>query len=180
MEYDKAHAYVYGNVVIQGRKTRNFNMIHWGGDQGYSRSGTLFFVNNTVVGTSEKTLFILTRFSDCKLHLINNVFVGAGLLWNGKGGFEAQQNWVSNMINVPSYKTVGLKGSNPEFAEAYGIPYIPSLISPLVNNGANTGNLKVKYMPKPKGGGLRRPRVGRLDIGAFETGTFWFKRPSTK
>ena len=178
-EYKKAHAYVYGNVIIQGQNIHNYNMIHWGGETG-SRSGTLFFFNNTVVGKSGNTRFFFVRFSDCNLQLINNVFVGAGLLWNEKGGFEASNNWISSGIKVPLGKTVGLRGNNPSFITAYGIPYVPGSNSPLVDSGTNTVQSKVSNMPLPKGGGLRRPRMGRIDIGAFESGIFWHKPPGKK
>jgi hypothetical protein len=178
-EYKKAHAYVYGNVIIQGQTIHNYNMIHWGGESG-SRSGTLFFFNNTVIGKSNNTRFLFTRFSDCNLQLINNVFDGAGLLWNEKGGFEASNNWISSAIGVPMGINVGLRGYNPLFITAYGIPYLPGSNSPLVDSGSNTVQSKVNFMPQPKGGGLRRPRLGRIDIGAFESGTFWFDRLSAK
>ena len=30
-KYKRADAYVYGNVIVQGEKPRNRQMIHWGG-----------------------------------------------------------------------------------------------------------------------------------------------------
>jgi hypothetical protein len=77
-EYGESDAYVYGNVIVQGREIHNNNMIHWGGDSGQSRSGTLYFFNNTVIGKAEKTRFIVVRYSECNTELQNNVFVGRG------------------------------------------------------------------------------------------------------
>lgn len=176
IEYKNAHAYVYGNVIVQGRKIRNHNMIHWGGDSGYSRSGTLFFFNNTVIGKAIDTRFIITRYADCKLYMINNVFIGSGFLWNGVGGITASHNWISNNIRMPLGHSGAIKGNQPFFISAHGIPYLPGINSPLVDSGANHLLPKVKYMPLPTGGGLRRPRLGAIDIGAFESGAFWFKK----
>ena len=68
--YRKSDAFVYGNVIIQGKKINNKNMVHWGGDQGHSRSGTLFFFNNTVIGKAKRTLFIATQYANCQVIII--------------------------------------------------------------------------------------------------------------
>lgn len=178
--YAKADAYVYGNVIIQGLRTNNPNMIHWGGDSGHSRSGTLHFFNNTMLARSRKTRFFVTRYSDCSLSLINNVFVGDGTLWNGTGSLKGISNWLSSDIVVPYGRSVGLKGLSPGFMSKYGIPYLPQAFSVLVNQGVNRVPLSVEYMPTPNGGGIRRPKIGAIDIGAYEAGKHWVKAADGK
>ena len=97
--YGKADAYVYGNVIIQGQEVNN-NMIHFGGER-HSRSGTLYFFNNTVVGRAKNTRFFVVRYPDCDVEIKNNVFMGSGKLWNGKGALKGSKNWFSSQINTP-------------------------------------------------------------------------------
>ena len=177
--YGKADAYVYGNVIIQGKTIHNRNMIHWGGDAGHSRSATLYLFNNTIIGKTRKTRFVDVRYSDCSVDMKNNVFVGSGKLWNNKGALQGSNNWFSSRINVPSYPLLGFKGQRPGFNLNSVIPYIPYPGSLLINNGTNNVPMSVRYAPKPYGGGLSRPCDGHMDIGAFEFGMS-YKRGSTK
>jgi hypothetical protein len=166
--YGKADAYVYGNVIIQGDNIHNRNMIHWGGDSGGSRAGTLFFFNNTVIGKSQEALYFMVRFMDCRLWLVNNAFVGMGLLWNGTGGLTGSNNWFSNNINIPP-RGLGESGLNPMFKNLQGVPFVPGVASPLVNSGTSSLPLKLEFMPKPNGGGYLRPKDNQKDIGAYES-----------
>ncbi|MBU4287581.1 MAG: hypothetical protein KKI12_05340 [Proteobacteria bacterium] len=167
-EYGRADAYVYGNVIIQGREVNNDNMIHWGGDSGNSRSGTLYLFNNTIVGKLKKTRFIVVRYPDCNVEMKNNVFIGTGRLWNGKGSLYGSNNWFSYKIDVPPILNLGKQGNQPGFLPSSNLQYIPALGSPLINRGTNKVPKRVEYMPKPFAGGTRRPKDGRIDIGAFE------------
>lgn len=177
--YSRADAYVYGNVIIQSKTIHNYNMIHWGGDAGHSRSGTLYLFNNTVIGKAGKTRFVDVQYPDCNVDMKNNVFVGSGKLWNNKGALQGSNNWFSSRINVPSYPLLGFKGQRPGFNLNSVIPYIPYPGSFLINNGTNNVPMAVRYMPKPYGGGLRRPCDGHMDVGAFEF-AMSHKRSSTK
>ena len=47
-EYQKANAFVYGNVILQGRKVKNPKMVFYGGDVGGGRGDCLYFFNNTM------------------------------------------------------------------------------------------------------------------------------------
>ena len=167
-EYGRADAYVYGNVIIQERKVNNNNMIHWGGDSGSSRSGTLYLFNNTIVGKVKKTRFIVVRYPDCDVEIKNNVFIGTGRLWNGKGRIYGSNNWFSYKIDVPPRLNLSSRGNRPGFLPNSSSQYIPAPGSPLINRGTNKVSKRVKYMPRPFAGGTRRPKDGRIDIGAFE------------
>ncbi len=167
-QYTNADAYVYGNVIIQGKTPQNFNMIHWGGDSGYSRSGTLFFFNNTVVGHHSRNRFIDVQYSDCKVDLRNNAFVGTGLLWNLRGTLRGTNNWFSSSLKLPEGKYLGLQGDNPGFLMNFVVPFMPFPGSDLINTGIPNTPLPVKHMPFPNARGLKRPIYQITDIGAYE------------
>ena len=167
--YRNANAYVYGNVIIQGKNPRNRNMIHWGGDSKVgSRAGTLFFVNNTVIGQSGRTYYLVTRKRDCSIVLKNNVFTGSGILWNYLGRLNGSYNWFSDTIETPPRKFLGKKGRLPGFLYFQNIPYFPLPGGGLQNRGTNFVPFKVNFMPNPRALIVKRPVDGLIDIGAFE------------
>jgi hypothetical protein len=143
-------------------------MIHWGGDAGHSRSGTLYFFNNTVIGKHPVTRYIDVQYSDCKIDLRNNAFIGQGKLWNYRGALKGLHNWLSKDIQSPQEKYLGISGDNPGFMIGFKIPYFPYLGSALINNGISHLPLPVEYMPLPRGGGWKRSVVQAMDIGAYE------------
>ena len=167
-EYGRADAYVYGNVIVQGREVDNDNMIHWGGDSGNSRSGTLYLFNNTIVGKIKKTRFVVVRYPDCDVEMKNNVFIGSGKLWNGKGIIFGSNNWFSYDITLPRYLNLGIQGTRPGLILVSNMKYTPGTGSFLINRGTNKVPKPVKYMPKQFTGGTKRPQDGHIDIGAFE------------
>jgi hypothetical protein len=167
-EYKRADAYVYGNVIVQGREPNNNNMIHWGGDSGASRSGTLYLFNNTVIANTKNARFIVVRYPDCAVEMKNNVFTGSGSLWNGEGRLFGCNNWFSRKIAVPFNLNLGIQGGQPGFLTVPNMPYMPGFGSALINTGTNNVPKPVEYMPRPYPGGMPRPRDGFMDIGAFE------------
>ena len=175
-DYKQAHAFVYGNVLVQGRISHNYNMIHWGGDGKYSRSGTLYFFNNTVIGKHPVTRYIDVQNSDCKVDLRNNAFIGQGKLWNYRGTLKGLHNWLSKEIKWPQEKYLGISGNNPGFMIGFKIPYFPYLGSALINNGISHVPLPVEYMPLPRGGGWKRSAFQAMDIGAYEFNPVMLKK----
>jgi len=167
--YRKSDAYVYGNVIIQGGRMNNYNMVHWGGEK-HSRAGALHFFNNTVIGKAGRTRFIDTRFADCRVYIKNNVFVGKGILWNNIGFLAGSNNWFSNTIVIPSGRLIGRKGYHPGFIKKHGIPFFPHAASYLKNGGTRNIPFRVSYMPNVNLGKkiLKRPSDGFIDIGAYE------------
>jgi hypothetical protein len=143
-------------------------MIHWGGDSGISRSGTLYFFNNTVIGRSSRTDFLVTRYPDCSIYIVNNIFKGSGTLWNTTGQIRGENNWFSNSINTPISKILGLKGVSPGFVTNNRNPYMLSPNSVAINNGTNNTPVMVKFMPGINAGGYKRPKYGQIDVGAYE------------
>jgi hypothetical protein len=167
-EYRQADAYVYGNVILQGTTVHNTNMIHWGGDSGHSRAGTLYLFNNTIVAKDKNTRFLVIRYPDCSIEMKNNVFVGVGPLWNGTGRLVGSNNWFSSSIKGIS-AALGWIGLSPGFCTVQGIPYMPCPSSPILNAGTDKIPMPLEYMPKPNVGGFPRSRDNRMDIGAYES-----------
>lgn len=165
--YRQADAYVYGNVIMQGSVVHNNNMIHWGGDSGHSRSGTLYLFNNTIISTDQNARFLVIRHPDCKIEIKNNVFAGNGTLWKGTGKLMGANNWFLSTIKG-IYGSLGWMGSSPGFCTVQGIPYMPCPTSSLINAGTSDIPKPLEYMPNPKVGGFQRPRDRRIDIGAYE------------
>lgn len=166
--YQPAHAVVYGNVIVQGKKQQNRNMIHWGGDQNISRSGVLYLFNNTIIGRSSRTDFLMTRYPDCAVQMKNNLFKGMGRLWNHVGQIYGSNNWFSNTIEIPVAQALGAKGISPGFLSDPENPYRLGPGSMAVDAGTPGIPVQVRYMPKPDSGRWKRPWVGNLDIGAYE------------
>lgn len=169
--YKKANAFVYGNVIIQGKSSKNRNIIHWGGEtKNGSRSGILFFINNTVIGQSHRTYYFVTRPSDCSIYLKNNIFKGQGIFWNAIGGLNGSHNWFSDTIILPVGKILGDTGKYSGFMNWKNIPFIPLPGSNFYNKGTNNIPLKIQFMPTPNSGRIKRPNDNWIDIGAYEYG----------
>jgi len=169
--YRGADAYVYGNVIIQHPKPHNRTMIHWGGDGKYSRSGKLYFFNNTVIGKSPRMCFFSVDRADCRVQIRNNLFVGKGVLWRGTGALSGSHNWFSKSVRLSGGAgafVLGVQGEDPKLCGRGNNPYVPCLDSPLVDNGIEDTPRPVQFMPSPNFSPSRRPRDGRIDLGAFE------------
>ena len=173
--YPMAHAWVYGNTIINGQKTKNPKMILFGGDlpeKTTSRSGLLYFFNNTVhFNKNAIDAFIIINRADCSGFLSNNAFVGGGLTpriisgpgrVTGSNNLTTQNAFAENLLNT-------FHGGFEQFRTIHGISYFPHKFSLLVSNGTSQVPAKVKYMPSPDPGKkIRRPVTGTIDIGAFE------------
>jgi hypothetical protein len=95
-EYQKANAFVYGNVILQGRKVKNPKMVFYGGDVGGSRGGCLYFFNNTMhAKKGVPHAFIVINKPDCMAFLQNNVMLGGKKVWIGKGAVTGSNNLLS-------------------------------------------------------------------------------------
>ncbi len=96
--YPSADAFVYGNVIISGKKTKNSKMILFGGDRhdkegkliGQGRNGTLYFFNNTVHFRKQHLdAFLCINKPNCRVLFQNNLLLGGKTIKIGKGWFSA-------------------------------------------------------------------------------------------
>ena len=175
-KYPNANAFVYGNVIISGKKTKNPKMILFGGDTtgkdgkslGRSRNGVLYFFNNTVHYTNQGLeAFLVVNRVTCQAIVYNNAFFGGNQIWIGAGSVLGSNNLLGfgakpkGMIN-------NYFGGIEQVSKRGNIRYIPSMRSLLVDRGTTKIPLAVKYMPLPLTGKIKRKIKNRLDIGAYE------------
>jgi hypothetical protein len=167
-KYQRADAFVYGNVIVQGRNVLNPKMILFGGDVGGSRGGTLHFFNNTVHAASGKLdAFLVLNTINCIAVLQNNYMLGGTTIWAGKGRVTGANNLFPHGSNTLGFENT-LFGGHEQKVGVGVIPYFPRPGSLLVDRGTSDVPKKVEYMPLPITGGKKRPVDGRMDIGAYE------------
>lgn len=173
--YPVAHAWVYGNVIISGKHTTNPKMILFGGDlpnRKLSRSGTLYFFNNTVHFIKNHIdTFIYINRPDCNALILNNAFIGGGMSPRITMGpiYPTGTHNLTIRNAIASGFTNTVYGGFEQFKKSGGIRYFPHAGSILLNRGTLQLPTKVKYMPSPvPGRKITRPSFGPIDIGAYE------------
>lgn len=175
-KYPQANAFVYGNMILHGRRVVNPKMILFGGDLperdgkggGSSRSGTLYFFNNTMVSTIETSEpFIYLNRIDCKARIVNNAMIGRKRIWFGEGSATGSNNLLSSGADPEAF-TLNYHGGLEQFERNKNNPFIPHGGSLLINHGTHQLPAKVKFMPSAGGEIIKRPLRGAMDIGAFE------------
>lgn len=168
--YASSDVYVYGNVIISGERTKNPKMILFGGDAGEtsSRRGTLYLYNNTIhFREKELHAFVWVNRPDCRAVLTNNVFLGGDHIWMGKGQVTGFNNLVSFGAGRAGL-THSFPGGLEQVQAVKGFQYYPRPGSLLIDNGFSSLPAKVEYVPMPRPGKRKRPRMGTIDIGAYE------------
>ncbi len=178
-KYPIANAYVYGNVIIHGEKVKNPKMIFFGGDlvdnetgksRGLSRSGTLYFFNNTVISTiktNDREPLILISRNDCSAYIRNNVLLGRKKIWSGPGIVSGNNNFFSNGAETENF-TNNFYGGFEQFESSSKDKFMPRKMSRLRNAGSSNIPTAVNYMPSSSLDIKRRKKDVRIDIGAFE------------
>ena len=169
-KYPSADAYVYGNVIVSGQRTKNPKMVLFGGDAGErsSRRGTLYFFNNTLhFKQRELHGFVWINRTDCRVILTNNVFLGGNNIWLGPGRASGFNNMIGLKANHTGL-TSSFTGSFEQMQYRKDNPYLPKPGSILINNGFLKVPKPVRYVPLPWPGKRKRPHIGVIDIGAYE------------
>jgi hypothetical protein len=150
--------YIVGNVIEQGPMTMNSAIIDYGSEPAtFNAMQDLYVVNNTIVndrpggGTFVQVgSTVLTSAT-----LINNIFVGGGVVTTQGGAVE--------MANY--------NGAMPMFANAAAYDYHLVAGSPCVDSGVDPGAMLLpafEYVHPAMVEG--RMTVGTIDIGAYELG----------
>ncbi|WP_300458589.1 hypothetical protein [Desulfobacula sp.] len=167
-KYRVQDAFVYGNFITHGESIRNPKMILFGGDIGGSRSGKLYFFNNTVISkinTDEGFLFV--NQPDCKAILKNNVMLGRKKIWFGSGQVIGIKNLFSYGAETKDFLQ-SYFGGFEQFSRNTDFAFQPARGSLLINTGVRKLPAKVKFVPSPLAKAVLRPNDGAIDIGAFE------------
>ena len=159
------------------------------------RNGTLYFYNNTMVTRGDGSgsqypdvfLFIMMQ-PEAIADVRNNVFYTLPLTAGnpgklqtfamGAGTVEMANNWVSpnsakfwighlSGARINGWSTNIGANNNPMLVNALAHDYRPAAGSPLVNAGAELGELWAP-ISEPAGTGAARKQDAAIDIGAFE------------
>ena len=182
LRYKKQDAFVYGNFITHGKSIKNPKMILFGGDlvgQNKkilgSRSGKLYFFNNTVISkiNTEEGFLYVNRF-DCKAILKNNVMLGRKTIWFGSGSVIGERNLFSYGAQTQSFLN-SYQGGYEQFMGTGKHVFQPRMGSLLINTGVRRLPAKVKFIPSPFSTAIPRRSDGAIDIGAFE-----YSRKKTK
>ncbi|MDA3788722.1 MAG: hypothetical protein PF503_09540 [Desulfobacula sp.] len=174
-KYGDQDAFVYGNFITHGKNIKNPKMILFGGDlldkdqkQLGSRSGKLYFFNNTMISkvTTDEGFLYINR-SDCKASLQNNVMLGRKKIWSGNGQVTGSNNLFSSGTETQGFLN-SFQGGVEQLSGKDNSPYQPGKDSLLVNAGDGKLPAKVRFVPSPFPRAVPRSSDGAIDIGAFE------------
>jgi hypothetical protein len=150
-------AYIIGNVIQQGRKSENYTGIAYGAE-GCPEAATqaAYIVNNTFVNDAPLGTFV-TNHTNTALLLRNNLIVGiarlaAGPVTDDNNLLEVRQSFADrDKFDFHLTKdSAGIDKGVPAGKVENGLSLVPEL----------------QYQDPI--GTVKRPVVGKLDIGAFE------------
>lgn len=143
---------IAGNVIIQGPSSENSTLVSYGAEGFDHGSRGLWVVNNTFVNRRPAGTFVgLAEGS--RAHLRNNLLVGPGDL--------------TNLVGVPAKanRRVGLQGFAGPAADDFRL----LAASPAIDRGARVPERwRARWEYAHPTRRVRRPIVGRIDLGAYE------------
>lgn len=151
------NSYVIGNIIQQGPSTGNSTILAYGAEGVTIANSALSVVNNTLVNDrSAGGIFVRFPAGFGPVRVMNNLFVGPGTAISGSA--ETSGNLSTN---------------SPGFASRSAYDYRLTASSPAIDKGSTPGfyagfDLTPVYQWSAATGGQPRPKVGPLDIGAYE------------
>lgn len=187
--------YVYGNHLINGSGSRA--IVHYGGDHFGStpggnwgeplfRKGTLYFYNNTVVGTGSIRLFRVSTTEE-SVQAWNNTFWstgaisvregendGIGSAWTADGPINLGVNWIKSGYGGATTRVTGtaslLQGSTAPFDATTLVPLAGSSVLDVgTANLSGASGYPVNYQISSDGMPTARKVNGAaIDLGAIE------------
>jgi len=143
---------VAGNVIIQGPRSENSALVSYGAEGFAPGSRELWVVNNTFVNRRPTGTFVrLARGS--RAHLRNNLLVGPGDLTNLSGtSARANRRVGSRRFVNPAADDFRLRAGSPAIDHGVRVPR----------------RWRARWEFVRPAGQVRRPVVGRVDLGAYE------------
>lgn len=137
---------VAGNVIVQGPRSENSALVSYGAE-GLTGSRQLWVVNNTFVNRRTAGTFVaLAPGSDARI--LNNLLVGPG------DGVPARSNLRVGLRSFvdPAHDDFRLRAGSPAVDRGVRVPR----------------RWRPRWEYVHPAGQVRRPVVGRVDVGAFE------------
>jgi hypothetical protein len=152
------YSVVIGNVIQQSAAGLNGTLVAYGLEGASNPAQELYLVNNTLVNDRGAGTFVSVGGATTRVFAANNVFGGAGTLFNS-AIVESSNNYAK---------------AQPEFVDRAALNYEPAAGAPFIDAGADPGNDSLGRPLRPTSQYVHplalRARVddGALDIGAFE------------
>ncbi|MDT0185193.1 right-handed parallel beta-helix repeat-containing protein [Microbacterium sp. ARD31] len=144
---------VAGNVVVQGPRSENPALVSYGAEGLTNPSRRLWVVNNTFVNRRTSGTFVAVA-DGSRVRVVNNQLVGPGDLTSGPAQARANRR-----VRATS------------FVDAAAEDFRLTTSSPAVDRGVTVpGRWRARWEYVAPAGLVRRPVVGRTDLGAHELG----------
>lgn len=143
---------IAGNVVIQGPHSENSALVSYGAEGFAGSSRTLWVVNNTFVNRRSTGTF-LALAAGSRAHLRNNLLVGPG-----------------ELTDRPAASALANRRARPRHFRRPGVDDLRlRAFAPAVDRGVRVPRRwRARWEYRHPTQQVRRPRVGRIDLGAFE------------
>lgn len=152
---DGGDARLVGNLLIQGALAENSTLVAYAAESSENGGPGLLMANNTLVNRRGAGLFIRNGSDRYPVRALNNVFAGGGEV--ARGRVELTSNYA---------------GSDPGFVDPARGDFRPRADAGIVDRGVTPKDLDERQpLPEGEPAGTRwlpRPRVGAIDLGAFE------------
>lgn len=142
---------IAGNVVVQGPASENPTLVSYGAEGLTNPGRALWVVNNTFVNRRPDGL-VVHAADGAAAHLVNNLLVGPGDLVDGPADARANRRVAAGT-----------------FVDAAADDFRLGPRSPAVDRGvAVPKRWRARWEYRHPDRAVRRPAVGRVDLGAFE------------
>lgn len=162
------YSYVIGNLIQQGPKTLNSSVISYGREVDgktvlWNKGRELYLVNNTIVNDLPgKGYFVRSHPESFVVRLTNNILCGDGAVYDSS--MDKAPQMASNFVSArdPGFKNRAQFEYNLETSARGAIDVGRS------PGAANGYDLTPLYQYAHPVGGVPRPSIGPIDIGALE------------
>lgn len=156
---DGGTVYIIGNVLQQGIYTDNSTLVAFAPESRDNPSKGLYIINNTFVNDHAGGIYIKNWSENTAARVVNNILASVGdTILDGRG--ELLRNLVTDA---------------PGFIDRARYDYRLIASSPVIDMGTDPGSANgVSLIPlwqiRGVADGEQRPKLGRLDLGAYEYG----------
>ena len=163
---DCGRSYVIGNVIEQGPRTGNENILSYGAESGKGIK-EIYVINNTFVNNGPPDGAFIKCRRGTEARVVNNIFYGPGATWVG-GNVASSHNYMATSAD-----------NYPRFVDAsrYDFHLLPEASRSVINAGVSPGVSPTGFDLTPRheyvydARSRARPVENALDIGAFELTT---------